>query len=68
MQAGIDWLAVNFNVSATVSQRPVELWVLMANHERAHVRISQISDCQIKLRERTGLGDEPQSCVSVRRK
>jgi hypothetical protein len=61
----IDWLAVNFNLWTTFRQRAVELWVLVPNHERAHVSISQISDRQIKLRKRGGLGDEPQSCVSV---
>jgi hypothetical protein len=37
----------------------------VTNHERAHVGISQISDRQIKLRKRSRLGDEPESCVSV---
>ena len=65
MQAGIDRLAFNLNISATFSQRAVEFRVLVTNHERAHVGISQISDRQIKLRKRSGLGDEPESCVSL---
>jgi hypothetical protein len=65
MQAGIDRLAINLNLSATLPQRAVELGVLVPNHERAHVSISQISHREIKLRKRGGLGDELESCVIV---